>query len=41
MRGDEIYNLMEKLWPICRSITWDGVRETLNIIKNQTGLDSV
>jgi aminopeptidase-like protein len=35
MRGDEIYNLMEKLWPICRSITGDGVRETLNIIKNQ------
>ena len=24
---------MEKLFPICRSITGEGVRETLNIIK--------
>ena len=35
MRGDEIYKLMEELWPICRSITGDGVRETLKIIKNK------
>ena len=35
MRGDEIYKLMEELWPICRSITGDGVRETLKIIKTK------
>ena len=29
----EIYQLIEKLFPICRSITGNGVRETLNIIK--------
>jgi aminopeptidase-like protein len=29
----EIYELIEKLFPICRSITGNGVRETLNIIK--------
>ena len=28
-----MYNLCEKLFPICRSITGDGVRKTLNIIK--------
>ena len=26
-----MYSLMERLFPICRSITGDGVRETLNI----------
>ena len=30
--GHEMYMLMEKLYPICRSITGDGVRETLKII---------
>jgi aminopeptidase-like protein len=29
----EIYNLLKQLFPICRSITGDGVRETLNIIQ--------
>lgn len=29
----DMYNLMEKLYPICRSITGDGVRETLEVIK--------
>ena len=29
----EIYELIEKLFPICRSITGNGVRQTLNIIK--------
>lgn len=29
----DMYSLMEKLYPICRSITGDGVRETLKIIK--------
>ena len=29
--GDKIYELCEKLFPICRSITGNGVRETLDI----------
>lgn len=33
MIGTEIYRLAERLYPICRSITGDGVRQTLNIIK--------
>jgi aminopeptidase-like protein len=38
--GEEMISLMESLWPICRSITGDGVRSTLNIIKNKLpGLD--
>ncbi len=31
--GSEIYKLAERLYPICRSITGNGVRKTLNIIK--------
>lgn len=34
MYGNKMYDLMEKLFPICRSITGDGVRDTLNIIKD-------
>ncbi|MEJ2594658.1 MAG: DUF4910 domain-containing protein [bacterium] len=30
--GAEMYALIERLYPICRSITGDGVRETLQII---------
>ena len=30
--GKVIYRLLEKLFPICRSITGDGVRQTLRII---------
>lgn len=30
--GARIYKLAEKLFPICRSITGDGVRETLGVI---------
>ncbi len=30
--GNEIINLIERLYPICRSITGNGVRETLSII---------
>jgi len=33
MIGQEIYNLIKQLFPICRSITGDGVRETLKIIQ--------
>jgi aminopeptidase-like protein len=31
--GDEIHSLAQTLWPINRSITGDGVRETLSILK--------
>jgi aminopeptidase-like protein len=31
--GEKLYSLMVKLYPICRSITGDGVRDTLEIIK--------
>ena len=33
--GDDMYRLAEELYPICRSITGDGVRETLRIISRQ------
>ena len=33
MIGRDIHKLAKKLWPINRSITGVGVRETLNIIK--------
>jgi aminopeptidase-like protein len=32
--GEEMYNFIETLFPLCRSITGDGVRKTLNIIKD-------
>ena len=32
--GEEIYNLIVKLYPICRSITGSGVRESLEILKD-------
>jgi aminopeptidase-like protein len=31
--GAEMFALMERLWPICRSITGNGVRETLSILR--------
>lgn len=31
--GNEMYVLCKRLFPICRSITGNGVRETLNILK--------
>jgi aminopeptidase-like protein len=31
--GQEMYQLMVRLYPICRSITGNGFRETINIIK--------
>lgn len=33
--GDSIYGLLEELFPICRSITGDGLRETLKILKRE------
>lgn len=33
--GEKIYNLAEKLFPICRSITGNGVRESLRIIQKE------
>ena len=37
--GTKMYNLIEELYPICRSITGNGVRETLEIIKKIIPLD--
>ena len=36
---NEIYSLMEDLFPICRSITGDGVRKSLKILKKIIGLN--
>jgi aminopeptidase-like protein len=36
--GGEMYDLIRRLYPICRSITGDGVRETLSIISEQIPL---
>jgi len=36
--GSEMFNLMTKLYPICRSITGNGVRQTLQEIKNHINL---
>ena len=37
--GDEIYSLISDLYPICRSITGEGFRETLARIRNEIPLD--
>lgn len=37
--GQGMYDLIKKLYPICRSITGNGVRETLSIIKEYIPLD--
>jgi aminopeptidase-like protein len=37
--GDEMYNFAARLYPICRSITGDGVRETLRQIGSRIRLD--
>ena len=31
-KGQNMYNLAKELYPICRSITGPGVRETLSIL---------
>lgn len=33
--GRDMHDLMTQLYPLCRSITGDGVRETLNILQKQ------
>lgn len=38
--GSELYGLVEELYPICRSITGDGVRETLEILRRYVPLDT-
>ncbi len=37
--GQEMYHLISELYPICRSITGNGFRETLQIIKNYIPLN--
>jgi aminopeptidase-like protein len=37
--GDEILALMRELYPLCRSLTGDGVRETLRIVGSVLPLD--
>ena len=37
--GTEMHDIMVKLYPICRSITGDGVRKTLDIISEQIPLE--
>ena len=37
--GQEMYRLMSRLYPICRSITGNGFRETLKIIKEHIPLE--
>ncbi len=34
MIGEEIHEFCEQLWPLNRSITGDGVRETLRLVSN-------
>ena len=36
--GKEMYGLVEKIFPICRSITGNGVRKTLQIMKEYAGI---
>lgn len=38
-KGKEIYKLVEKLFPLCRSITGDGVRKTLEILSEVYPID--
>ena len=37
--GSQMYQLVSELYPICRSITGNGVRETLNKIKTVIPLE--
>ncbi len=35
--GEDLYKLVAELYPICRSITGDGVRRTLEIVDRELG----
>ena len=37
--GKATHNLMSRLYPICRSVTGEGVRETLRILKEYIPLE--
>jgi len=37
--GRDLYRLVEELYPLCRSITGDGVRQTLKIIQRHAPID--
>lgn len=37
--GEEIFSLAAEIFPICRSITGDGVRQTLDILRRHVDLD--
>lgn len=37
--GEQMFSLIEELYPICRSITGDGVRKTLHILKERIPLE--
>jgi aminopeptidase-like protein len=37
--GNEMFGLMKRLYPICRSITGNGVRQTLKIIKEHIPIE--
>jgi aminopeptidase-like protein len=39
LRGKRMQRLIERLYPVCRSITGDGVRETLAVISQQVPLE--
>ncbi len=39
-KGQEIYNLAKEIFPICRSITGDGVRETLSILDRYISVET-
>ncbi len=39
--GNKMYGLIERLYPICRSITGNGVRETLSIVSEIIPLDII
>ena len=38
--GQELYGFAEELYPICRSITGDGIRRTLALIQNRIPLQT-
>ena len=38
--GDKIYNLASEIFPICRSITGDGIRQTLKVMARHANIDT-